>query len=456
MNGRGAREGLDARRMAFDVLLHVETSSAFADALLGRALAGSSLAAHDRALATRLVYGTLAWQRRLDWLADHWARPKCDRLEPPVRIALRLGLFQLFFSDRIPPFAAVDTAVELAKQTRPAAAGLVNAVLRRAAREGAPTPPTGTRADELGLRWSHPDWMVQRWLDDLGAERTESILRANNEGSPLVLRAPARPSGRDDLLRSLRETGANARAGSYSPCAVIVEGGFPPEGFGEAMPQGEASQLVPLLLAADDGARWLDACASPGGKASQLADLIPEEAVLVAIDIHQRGLRRIRELTRDRADLAVADAAAPPFPTAAFDAALVDAPCSGTGTLRSHPEIRWRLRPQDVEQLTARQRGILEGVAALVRTGGTLVYATCSLFRDENDAVVEAFLAAHREWIAVDPRRTLPTSAHVLVDDGALRTSPDRHGLDGFFAVRLERRDTGSATDRVYPVRPLC
>jgi 16S rRNA (cytosine967-C5)-methyltransferase len=456
MNRRAAREGLDGRRIAFDVLLRVETSSAFADALLGRALSGSPLAASDRALATRLVYGTLAWQRRLDWLADHWAKPKSERLEPPVRIALRLGLFQLFFSDRIPPFAAVDTAVELAKQSRPAAAALVNAVLRRAAREGAPTPPPGSRADELGLRWSHPDWMVQRWLDDLGGERTESILRSNNEASPLVLRAPARPNGRDDLMRSLRANGAKATPGDYAPLAVILEGGIPPAGLGEAIPQSEASQLVPLLLAAEDGPRWLDACAAPGGKASELADLLPDEVHLVAIDVHQRGLRRIRELTRNRVGLAVADAATPPFRTAAFDAALVDVPCSGTGTLRPHPEIRWRLRSDDLTQMAARQSTILKGVASTVRTGGALVYATCSLFRDENEAVVEAFLAAHRDWSIGDPRRSLPTSAHRLVSDGALRTSPDRHGLDGFFAVRLEHREARSATERVYPVGPLC
>jgi 16S rRNA (cytosine967-C5)-methyltransferase len=437
-----AHEGLEPRRLAFDILLRVETSNAFADSLLGRGLARARLAAEDRALATRLVYGNLAWRRRLDWIMDHWAKPPSARLEPEVRVALRLGLFQLFFSDRIPAFAAVDTSVELVKEKRRAAAPLVNAVLRRAAREGAPTPPSGTSTEEIALRWSHPDWLVRRWIEELGAERAEALLRANNEPAPLTLRASASADGRDSLMRELEASGTRAVPGRYSPLAVDIAGGFPAAGLGHAIAQGEASQLVPFLLSPDDGTRWLDACAAPGGKASELVDLGGERVHVFAVDLHRAGLRRIRDLTARamRAPgVAVADSTRPPFAAAAFDAALVDAPCSGTGTLRSHPEIRWRLREEDVGELASRQLAILEGVAAVVRPGGALVYATCSLLRRENEEVIRSFLSSHPEWTSVEPTRTLPASARELVVDGALRTAPDLHGLDGFFAVRLER-----------------
>lgn len=440
-----ARTGIEPRRLALDVLLEVETRAAFADASLGRALAERpSWPAKDRALATRLVYGTIAWRRRLDWIADHWSRPRSERLDPDVRLCLRLGLFQLFFSDRIPAFAAVDTAVELVKQRTPAAARLVNAVLRRAVRDGAPAPPEGRRVEDLGLRWSHPDWIVRRWIDELGVDEAERLLEANNEPSPLTLRAPLDEAARRRATARLAaQIGVSVRPGRFSPSAWIIEGGLPELDPG-LVAQGEASQLVVRLL--EDRARSgrvLDACAAPGGKSSALAEFANRDGAVIAIDLHRAGLLRAREISK-RAEvppplLAQADARRPPFRRETFDGALVDAPCSGVGTLRSHPEIRWRLRPNDVEDLAARQRAILEAVAPLMRPGGVLVYATCSSFRSENDDVVAAFLAASPGWTAVDAGPHLPEPARELAQGGVLRTSPHEHGLDGFFAVRLER-----------------
>jgi 16S rRNA (cytosine967-C5)-methyltransferase len=440
-----SRAGLDTRRLALDVLLEVETHGAFADAALGRGLSErASWPAKDRAFATRLVYGSIAWQRRLDWIADHWARPRSERLDPEVRLCLRLGLFQLFFSDRIPSFAAVDTSVELAKSRRPAAARLVNAVLRRAIRERPPSPPEGRTAEELGIRWSHPDWIVRRWIAERGVEDTARLLAANNEAAPLALRMPGDGVERERAKDRLAARGIVGRPGRFSPSAWIVDGGGFPEPDDGVVAQGEASQLVVHLLA--DHARAgqvLDACAAPGGKSSALAEIADRDGVVTAIDLHRPGLLRARELCEQAGIrsplLARADARRPPFRGAVFDAALVDAPCSGVGTLRSHPEIRWRLRPGDLEDLTARQRAILDAVEPLVRPGGALVYATCSLFRAENEDVVAAFLSSHSEWRAVDSAPHLPEPARDLARDGALRTWPHEHGLDGFFAVRLER-----------------
>jgi 16S rRNA (cytosine967-C5)-methyltransferase len=441
------REGLAARRLAFAALERVETSSAFADALLGEALDREPLPAVDRALATRLVYGTLAWQRRLDWAADHWVRPEMAALDPEVRVCIRLGLFQLFLSDRIPSFAAVDTTVELAKSFRGGrAAPLVNAVLRRASTEGAPDPPAGDDVKSLGLRFSHPDWIVDAWLRERGAEDTSALLAANNEAAPLVLRASARSGGATRLIEQLAAAGADSRHGRHSPLAVEIRGPVPEHLLDRStpfFPQGEASQLVPMLLGTEAGERVLDACAAPGGKATEIAELSPA-ALVVAGDRRFRGAQRIAGIAATlglpTVLTVVEDGARPPFRTESFDRVLVDAPCSGTGTLRSHPEIRWRLRPQDVSRMAKRQRDLLVGLAPLVRSGGILVYATCSLLREENDSVVEAFLGSRRDFVRAEVPAGFPESARGLLREGVLRTAPHDGGLDGFFAVPLLRR----------------
>jgi 16S rRNA (cytosine967-C5)-methyltransferase len=447
VSAKRADDGLAARRLAFAVLQRVETSSAFADALLGEAFVREPLPAVDRGLATRLVYGTLAWRRRLDWIADHWVRPEMAELDPEIQVSIRLGLFQLFFCDRIPTFAAVDTSVELAKSFRRGrAAPLVNAVLRRASADGAPVPPSGDDVESLGLRFSHPDWLVAAWLRERRSEETAKLLAANNEAAPLVLRASTASGGAAALIERLAVAGADSRRGRHSPLAVEIHGAVPerlldrPTSF---FPQGEASQLVPMLLGTETGDRVLDACAAPGGKATEIAELAPT-AVVVAGDRRFRGVQRIAHVAAAlglrRVRTVVEDGARPPFRAEAFDRVLVDAPCSGTGTLRSHPEIRWRLGLADVSRLAKRQRDLLAGVAPLVRPGGVLVYATCSLLREENDSVVDGFLASRKDFVRAEVPSGFPASARGLFRDGALRTAPHDGGLDGFFAVPLLRR----------------
>jgi 16S rRNA (cytosine967-C5)-methyltransferase len=251
------------------------------------------------------------------------------------------------------------------------------------------------------------------------------------------------------VLATLAEAGIAARAAPFTELGVVLEQAADPTALpgwdaGQFAVQGEASQLVVDMLGARAGARVLDACAAPGGKALAIATIVGESGLTVAVDRRRSGLRRLCvEAVRLGCRVAVAqgDATQSPLaPTARFDAVLVDAPCSGLGTLRQHPEIRWRRRPEDLAALAALQ-GILAARAAdYVRPGGALVYATCTLSRLENEAVVDAFLRARRDFIPDDPRPLLPAAAHELVAaDGALRTLPHRHGLDGFFAVRLRR-----------------
>jgi len=454
---RGGREepsrvALGARSLAWDILRRVEEHGAYADALLGHALASSQLATRDQALVTRLVYGTLAWQGYLDHLIATFSRRPPHGLDPPVRALLRLALFQICLLSRIPPFAAVDTAVELAKRFRGGAAvGLVNAVLRRAAEGWQAVRFPSPGEDPIGYlttRLSHPRWLVEDWLVHYGFDETEALLRANNEPAPTVLRVNRRKIEPATLLARLREHGYAAAPTAYSPVGIRLEHAGAPEqlpGYAEGLfsIQGEASQLVSLPLGAQPGQRILDACAAPGGKTTHLAELMDDRGEIVALDVHARGIRRIERMAH-RLSLSIVHAQTADALAAAgrFDGVLVDAPCSGLGTLRQHPEVRWRRTPADVAGLADVQRRLLLHLADSVRAGGTLVYATCTLNAAENEETVAAFLQARPAFAVDDPHRLLPEPARELIGaDRMLRTFPHRHGLDGFFAVRFLRHD---------------
>lgn len=449
-----ASDALAARALALEVLLRVEGGGAYADVTLAGALAAASLATRDRAFASRLVYGTLAWQRRLDWQLAHLTNRAPDTLEPRVLAILRLGLHQITLLDRVPNHAAVATSVDLAKRHAPAASGLVNAVLRRAARERElltavlPDPNVDPVA-HLAVAASHPTWLVERWARRFGLDETRELLAADNEAAPTVLRA--RPGERDALRERLEAAGIACEPGRFAPDALRVQAVDPHAlagwATGELSVQEEASQLVVRLLDPRPGMRVLDACAAPGGKTAYAADLLAGNGLVVGVDQRRRGARAI---ARNAARLGLANIAAlaldargadAAFAGARFDRILVDAPCSGLGTLRAHPEIRWRRTPEDLARLAAQQASILEAVSSLVAPDGVIVYSTCTLTDEENEGVVEPWLAAHPELVREDARDHLPASARDVVDaSGALCTLPHRDGLDGFFAVRVRRR----------------
>jgi 16S rRNA (cytosine967-C5)-methyltransferase len=439
----------DARHIAWRVLRAVD-DGAFADAALARHLTGTDLAERDRGLATQLVYGTLAWQGLADHALDTWVQP-AGSLEPEIRVLLRMALYQMTKLDRVPDFAIVDTSVELAKQHRAGrAAGLVNAVLRRFVRSGKhlPLPDESDLASHLAVALSHPRWLVVRWLDQLGPDQTRRLLEANNCAAPTVLRANLRRISRDGAIAALERDGCSARPTSYSPAGIecALRGRLTDLAAfrdGLVTAQGEASQLVASLVPAA-ATNILDACAAPGGKTTHLAERAPDDARIAALDRSRVGLISV---ARQAARLGVsahcvrADARSMPLRAdARFDAVLVDAPCSGFGTLRQHPEIRWRRQPADIVRLAAAQAAILEEAASRVRPQGCLVYATCTILDEENDARVADFLAGHPEFSVDDPRGELPDTARALIGtDGILRTFPHQHGLDGFFAARLKR-----------------
>lgn len=444
-----------ARTVAWEILQRVE-DGAFADALLGHHLRERGFDRRDQALATRIVYGTIAWQGYLDNILQAFSRREPASLDLPVRVLLRMGLFQIVKLTRVPAFAVVDTTVELSKLHRGgSAAGLVNAVLRRAAREWqtvALPAPEDDLAGHLSVRLSHPRWLVERWIDELGVEETEALLTADNEEAPTVLRVNLHRATRDAVIRDLRDAGFEAEPTLWSPAGVrIIPGGFPGSLPGHAegrfSVQGEASQLVALIVGASPGNRVLDACAAPGGKATAIAEAMGDTGTVQALDSSEAGVRRISAMARrlglSSVEASVADATRwqPPAEDRQFDCILVDAPCTGLGTLRQHPEVRWRRTADDVTRAAELQRRILAHMAGFVRPGGALVYATCTVTREENEDVVASLLATNDELIIDDPRPSLPEKTQELIGtDGFLRTAPQRHNLDGFFAARLKRR----------------
>jgi 16S rRNA (cytosine967-C5)-methyltransferase len=357
--------------------------------------------------------------------------------------ALRVGLYQLLFLDRVPAYAAVDASVRLVERSGRGVRAFVNAVLRRASaagRSGLALPPSSDPVGRMAVEWSHPRWLVERWADESGIESLPAMLEANNRAAPTTLRVNPRQTTRDALLAELAEEGIDARAGRFAPGAVDVSGGagrlraLAAHREGRFAFQGEASQLVAALVDVTPGARLIDACAAPGGKSLAVAERMSGSGRVVALDPNRRGLARLageaRRLGIAEVLVGCGDARRPPL-AGRIDAILVDAPCSGLGTLRQHPELRWRRTPEDVPRLAALQGEILAGMAPLVAPGGVLVYAVCTGTPEETTRVVASFTVAHPRFVVE------PLSLPCVGDDGLLRTSPHEHGLDGFFAARL-------------------
>jgi len=444
-----------ARRLAAEVLLRVEQGGAFSNLALDGALrSAGAIEPREAALCTELTYGALRWQLELDRaLAAHGARPPAE-LDAPVRAALRVSAFELLHHPRVPARAAVDQGVELVRALGLArAAGYANAVLRRLSENRAPPPPPSREADPVGhvaALTAHPRWLVERWARWLGIEEAGKLAAANQQQAPAVVRVARRRATRDRVQEVLRKSGIESTPGRYSPDALVLAPGAPPaldiEGHEQGMfqAQDEAAQLVSLYAAPPPGAAVLDACAAPGGKACHLAEL--GAGSVLAVDLHARKARNIEEaagrLGLPEVRALAADATLPLPGEGPFDVALVDAPCSGLGTLRRHPEVKLRRTPEDVDRLAALQASLLTQVSRSVKPGGLLVYAVCTLTREESDEEVERFLAAHPEFHPERPPSgwaLAAADADCLDEQGRLRIFSHRTGTDGFFAVRLRK-----------------
>lgn len=413
-----------ARRAAFEILREVE-AGAFSSILL--AAEEPKLKPVDRALVHELVLGVLRWQLWLDKLIEQFTKRDVESLDLPVRLALRLGLYQLRFLTRIPAPAAVNESVNLVRSAKvSSASAFVNAMLRRAIREANydPASEVTNAIERLAIETSHPAWLIERWTNALGLEEAEAFARANNRVPPTAFRIVGRDF--EEILDRLREA-----HGILEP-STVAEGAWRVSGAssivrelalsGAIYLQDEASQLVAQTVALQPGERALDLCAAPGGKTTLIAQRAGASALIVASDLSKKRLETVVRTSAlhnlSQIKSLVLDAAQPlPFENSVFDRILLDAPCSGTGTLRRNPEIRWRISETDIHELAAQQQLFLNHAARVLKPGGQLVYSTCSTEPDENEKVVAAFLDSHTQF---QPIKTI-------------RTWPHREGTDGFF-----------------------
>jgi 16S rRNA (cytosine967-C5)-methyltransferase len=436
-----------ARRCAYAVLRRVFEDGAWADRALRGEAERLGLDARDLALATRLAYGAVQRRATLDHVIEALAGRPLARLEPAVVAALRLGTFQLAYLDRVPAHAAVGESVELAKESSRGGGGLVNAVLRRAAREArgiVEALPEDT-PQAAALRHSHPEWIAALWWDTLGPESARALMAADNEPAEAALRANTLRTSAADLAARL--TVASHPAPDL-PEGLVLDAPYDAHGAAEwreglFMPQSRAAMTVARVLAPRPGERVLDLCAAPGGKTTHLAALMEDRGEVVAVEHHRGRAAALEETARRMGASCVAvrvgDAAEPQEP-GAYDRVLVDPPCSDLGTLASRPDARWRKTAGQPERLARTQGAILRAGAAALAPGGTLVYSTCTISPSENERVVTAFLAEQPAFEADDLRSDAPVWQHSTVPS-YLQTLPHRDGTEGFFIARLRRRE---------------
>jgi 16S rRNA (cytosine967-C5)-methyltransferase len=448
---------MNARAIAMHTLMQVARRGSFPDVLLDIYFKEHpTLDPRDRALVTELVYGVLRWQGRLDWIINQQIKIKPDKLDLAVRLILRLAVYQLLFLDRIPAAAAVHEAVELAKASQPNhIVRFVNGVLRTISRKSTilkKADPAGSAAHRVAMRYSYPVWLVQRWLTGWGSEETESFCQAGNQIPPTTVRVNTLKTTPTAIAGSFKALGFSVESGKFVPEALHLRSirtdlsSLDQYERGEFQVQDEASQVIAHLLQPQPGERILDACAGLGAKSTHLAQLMENQGEIIALDNQGWKLTRLMDNAQrlevsciEPVEMNVLELVVT-GEEFSFDRILLDAPCTGLGVIRRNPDIKWKVRPKDFRRLHLVQKEMLERLAPVLKPGGVLLYATCTVSKEENEETVQAFLAQHPDYQPESVRPYLPPGSGDLVNrSGAMQTWPHRHEVDGFFAARLRR-----------------
>ena len=448
---------MNARAIAMHILMQVARRGSFPDVLLDIYFKEHpKLDSRDRALVTELVYGVLRWQGRLDWIIDQQIEIKADNVALTVRVILRLAVYQLLFLDRIPAAAAVNEAVELTKASQPKhVVRFVNGVLRTISRKSKTlkkAEPGGSEEHRLAILYSYPIWLVQRWLIRLGSEETESFCQASNQIPPTTVRVNTLKTTVPAMVASFKDLGFLVEPGKFVPETLHLRSirtdlsSLQQYEGGEFQVQDEASQLIAYLLRPQPGERILDACAGLGAKSTHLAQLMENQGEIIALDKQGWKLTRLLENAQRLAvscietvemDVLELERNEEDF---SYDRILLDAPCTGLGVIRRNPDIKWKVKQKDFRRLHLVQKKMLAKLAPLLKPGGVLLYATCTVSNEENEETVHSFLVEHPEYQLESARPYLPPGGVDVVDrSGAVQTWPQRHGMDGFFAARLRR-----------------
>lgn len=450
---------ISARELALKVLKAVEEEGAYANLALNRVLEKHRPGKLDRAFATELSYGALRSLNTLDWVLAQFIKQPLSSQTPTVRNILRLGVYQLMFMDRVPPSAACNEGAEMArKHGHAGTVKFVNGVLRNVSRRFKEIQFPGLEdnpVEHISLRYSHPAWMVKRWLEEFGPTDTIALCRANNEPAPNTVRTNTLKTTRPELAERMQSEGLVVRETAYAPEGLNIEGFFSlgslaafKEGLFQV--QDESSMLAGRALAPVPGSTVIDSCSAPGGKTTHLAQLMENRGEILAVDIHPHKLALITEnctrlginiidgLTGDAREL-------PERLHNRADFLLVDAPCSGLGVLRRRPDARWRKEPGQLPAIVKLQAEILDGTSRCVKEGGVMVYSTCTITREENWGQVEDFLVRHPEFEPEDLTSLLPSEMDFegTLARGYLQILPHRHGMDGFFIARMRKKGIG-------------
>ncbi len=447
----------DARRLALSILDALATRRRTLDALLEDLDRREHLDSRDRAFLNTLVYGVLRWRGRLDGAIGQVSRIPLKKVDPRVLNILRLGLFQIHYLDRVPVSAAVNTSVEMTKAVAaPWVVKFVNAILRRLASDPAGAPGGGrvrSALSVLSVEKSMPEWLVARWVNRFGEEQTGSLCDAFNTVPALTLRTNTLRTSRERLMGELAPFAGTVWPTPHSPDGICLTGLSRPIGEIPAFEEGlfqvqdEAAQLVTRLAAPEPGETILDACAGLGGKTGALAQLMDNRGRILAVDIKEAKLRRLtddmKRLGIQIVDTLVTDLSQKESvldPGGPFDRIFLDAPCSGLGVLGKNPDTKWSVSKADLARCQRRQRTLLGRVASLVRPGGLLVYAVCSVEPEENEGVASNFLDRHTEFSLAPPPLPREMAGRLLTGDGYFRSLPHLSGMDGFFAACFRRR----------------
>ncbi len=436
-----------ARTTALRVLVSCRSHGAWADAALRAQISRDGLTGQDAALCSRIVYGVM--QNRM--LLDHYISAHCsqkpDHLQPPLLEILRIGAYQIVFLDKVPDSAAVNTSVELAKLAkRGQASGLVNAVLRKISQNKSALPPVPARdaVQRLSIQYSHPKWLVKRMVGLLGEAEAERFLACNNSIPPITVQVNPLKTTEEALTQELLRSGVQVARHPWVPDCLALSGvgdlrALPAFQAGKFLVQDPAARLVSYIAGVKPGDRVLDVCAAPGGKSFSAAFAMENRGSILSCDLHENKLKRIEEGAARLGVEIVSTAAADgrsfrPEWEAAFDAVLVDAPCSGLGIIRKKPDTRYK-KPDDLFTLPVVQSAILASAARYVRPGGVLVYSTCTVLPEENEQVTQAFLAEHPAFQAEPFSLPQPVGQ----TDGSLTLWPQCHETDGFYICRMKR-----------------
>ncbi len=451
-----------SRTLAYQILLHLEQKASHPDRLIRTALERHSLLdERDRALLTELAYGVVRWQGRLDWHIDELSRTRPDKIAPAVRVLLRLALYQILFLDRIPDHAAVNDAVDIAKTSQPPhVIRFINAILREAARKGGRwnwPDPEKDPALYTAVMTSHPVWLVRKLIDEIGPEETELFCESNNRIAPTVFRVNALKATRAEAIDSLRTEGIDTAPSPWleqalrapAPRRDMTGTAAFREGWIQA--QDEASQIVSHLLAPLPGERVLDLCSGLGVKSAHIAILMRNEGEVLSVDrsawkleelrknAQRQGITIIRTHAEDISTLQ-------PQSVGLFDRVLLDAPCTGLGTMRRKPDIKWRRHIKDPYRLSQLQKELLSHAAQFLKAGGVLVYSTCTVLKDEDESVVQHLSESHLE-LAIEPAaENLPYTCREMASGPYCRSWPQKHDMDGFFSARWRGLGTGTAS----------